>query len=109
MISDDSIDRALDWLRDNAVKAAKSKAERVYAEEYRKSLKATLMAHHKDKAIGVQEREAYSHPDYLAHLQAIKEAVQADEYNRWQMVAAQARIEAWRSMQANQRIQAGIR
>ena len=51
MILDADIEKAVDWLRDNAEDAAKSKAYRVYLEEYRKSLKAIIMAEHKDKPI----------------------------------------------------------
>lgn len=107
-ISDDNIDKVLDWLRDNAGKAAQARANRIYADEYRKSLKAIIMAEHKSKPIGAQEREAYSDPRYLAHLEAFREAVRTDEQMRWTMVAAEARIEAWRSMQANERIKARI-
>lgn len=108
MPSDESIDKTLDWLRDNAVKAAMSRANRVYMDEYRKTIKATIMAEFKDKPIGVQEREAYSDPRYVAHLEAIREAVREDETMRWLLVAAEARIEAWRSQQANLRVQGRI-
>jgi hypothetical protein len=33
----------------------------------------------------------------------MKDAIEKDEYNRWMMVAAEARIEAWRTQQANMR------
>lgn len=108
MISDEEIDKAVDWLRDNATKAAQARASRVYVEEYRKSLKAQIMAEHQDKPLGAQEREAYSDERYIAHLDAIREAVEADERMRWLYVSAQAKIEAWRSFQANYRIQGKI-
>ena len=103
MITDESIERALDWLRDKAPVIAQARANRIYAEEYRKTMKATIMAEHKDKPIGAQEREAYAAPRYVEHLEAIREAVREDEEMRWTMTAAEARIEAWRSMQANER------
>ena len=43
ILSDDEIQKAVDWLRDNADESAKCRAERIYIEEYRKSLKALLM------------------------------------------------------------------
>ena len=104
MVSDQEIDKTLDWLRDSATKAAQARATRVYLEEFRKTLKATLMAENKDKPIGAQEREAYSDPRYIAHLSDIRSAVEADEKMRWLYVAAQAKIDAWRSFQANYRI-----
>jgi hypothetical protein len=45
-ITDDEIDKALDYLRDNARDAAQAKADRVYVEEFRKVIKATLMKEH---------------------------------------------------------------
>lgn len=73
-------------------------------EEWRKSLKAQIMGEHTDKPIGAQEREAYSDERYLQHLDVIRHAIEEDEKYRWLYVAAQAKIDAWRSFQANQRI-----
>lgn len=103
MISDNDIERAVSFLATNARKAAKARAERAYVEEYRKTVKAQLMKEHANEPLGAQERDAYADPRYIQHLEAIKEAVEADEYNRWMMAAAEAKIEAWRSQQANQR------
>lgn len=108
MISDNDIERAVHYLASNARNAAKARAERAYVEEYRKTVKAQLMREHSNEPLGAQEREAYADPRYIQHLQAIKEAVEADEYNRWMMSAAEAKIEAWRSQQANQRALAKV-
>lgn len=104
MVADDDIDKALDWLVANATKAAQARANRIYMEEMRKSLKAQLMGEHKDKPIGAQEREAYSDERYLLHLKSLRTAVEDDERMRWLMTSAQAKIDAWRSFQANNRI-----
>lgn len=100
-ITDEEIDKALDFLRDNARDAAQSKADRVYVEEYRKTLKAQLMKEHGGLSAVLQEREAYSDPRYVQHLEAIRDAVRADEYNRYMRVAAEAKIEAWRTQSSN--------
>ena len=42
-ISEDDVQKAVDWLRDNAEACAKARATRIYLEEYRKSIKALLM------------------------------------------------------------------
>jgi len=94
---------AVDFIRDNALALAQAKANRVYLEEFRKSLKATLMKEH-DGALGLQEREAYADARYIAHLGGLREAVAAEEELRWKMVAAQARIEVWRSTEASNRV-----
>lgn len=102
-ITDDEIDKALDYLRDNAREAAQARADRIYVEEYRKVIKAQLMKEHGDKSAVIQEREAYADPRYVAHLEAIKEAVLEDEGHRFLRAAADAKIEAWRTQSSNTR------
>jgi hypothetical protein len=83
-----------------------AKSNRVYADELRKTIKAELMVEALEKgmeAVNAQERYAYSHPRYKAHLGAIKEAYQEEETLRWQLIAAQARVEVWRSQEASNR------
>ena len=94
---------AVDYMVKSAPIYAKAKAERVYLEEFRKSKKAMLMQIHGDKPIGAQEREAYAHPEYIGLLAALKVAVEAEETARWTLVAAQARVEVWRSQEASNR------
>lgn len=100
-VSDRDLEKALDWLRDNADDAARAKSERVFCEEYRKTLKAVLMKQHPNIPIGAQEREAYADERYLVHLEKLKTAVYDDERNRALRVAAELKIEAWRTQQAN--------
>ena len=109
--SDIDIFRVLDFIRDHASKYAKAKADRVHLEEFRKSKKALLMrdaelAGHKSAV--AQEREAYAHSDYIALLDGLKAAVEQEESLRWLIVAAQAKFEAWRTIEANRRIEAKI-
>ena len=94
---------AVDYIIANAKKFAKAKAERVYLEEFRKSKKALLMKESMETAIGAQEREAYAHEEYIALLKGLKQAVEVEEKLRWDLIAAQARVEVWRTEQANNR------
>lgn len=96
---------AVDFMLKEAPLYAKAKAERVYLEEFRKSKKAILMQQHSDKPIGAQEREAYAHPEYIGLLAALRVAVETEETARWRLVAAQARVEVWRSQEASARAQ----
>lgn len=89
---------------ENAPKLAQAKANRVYMEEYRKTLKATLMKESGVESVGAQEREAYAHEAYRNHLEALKEAVQAEELLRWRMVTDQASVDVWRSTEASNRV-----
>lgn len=107
--SEINIFRSLDFIRDNAPAYAKAKSERIYLEEFRKSKKALLMreaeiAGHKSAV--AQEREAYAHAEYLVVLEGLKAAVEQEEALRWLIVGAQAKIEAWRTIEANRRAEA---
>jgi hypothetical protein len=99
---------AIDFMIANSKKYAQAKANRIYMEEYRKTMKAELCKtalSHGFEAVNAQEREAYADPNYKAHLLALKQAVEEEERMRWMMVAAQARIDVWRSMEASNRMQ----
>jgi hypothetical protein len=104
-----NIFRSLDFIRDNAPAYAKAKSERVYLEEFRKTKKALLMRHAESaghKTAAVQEREAYADPGYIELLEGLKAAVEEEERLRWMIVAAQAKIEVWRTMESTRRIEA---
>ena len=98
---------AIDFMIANSKRYAQAMANRVYVEEMRKTMKAELCKEALStgiEAVNAQEREAYSHPDYKQHLLAIKEAIEEEERLRWLLVAAQARIDVWRSMEASNRM-----
>jgi hypothetical protein len=104
-----NIFKCLDFIRDQAPAYAKAKAERVYLEEFRKSKKAILMRSAEEaghKSAAAQEREAYAAQDYHELLLALSAAVEAEETLRWRIVAAQARIETWRTLESTRRIEA---
>jgi hypothetical protein len=94
---------AVDYILLNGKNFAKAKSERVYLEEYRKSLKALLMKRSMETAIGAQEREAYAHEDYQAMLLGLRDAIEAEEKLRWDLIGAQQRVEIWRTEQATAR------
>jgi hypothetical protein len=94
---------AIEYLFKHGKRYAKAKAERIYLEEYRKSLKAILMKRSYEQTVNAQEREAYSAQEYIDLLKGLKEAVEREEEIRWGLVAAQARIEVWRSQEATNR------
>lgn len=95
--------KAVDYIRDNADRFAQAKANRVYIEEFRKSKKAILMGESKAKSAVEREQYAYSHPEYLSLLEGLKAAVEIEEKVKWDMTAAQLRIEVWRSQEASNR------
>ena len=102
-ISEATVEKSLTFLVNNASKAAEARANRIYMEEYRKVIKAEVMAKHLDKPLAAQEREAYASQEYKNHLKALSDSITIDERYRFRTAAEQAIIEAWRSQSANER------
>lgn len=100
--------KAVDYIIQNAAKFAKAKAERTYIEHYRKSLKAMLMKRSMETAIGAQEREAYAHPDMLELIKGLQAAVEIEEKLKWDITAAELRVDIWRTEQANNRMEGKV-
>lgn len=94
---------ALETMWKLAPEYAAAKGQRVYLEEFRKSLKAQLMKDCGENAVSAQEREAYADPKYIAHIGGLAAAVQQEELLRWRLISSQAAIEVWRSQEASNR------
>lgn len=97
--------KAVDYIISNAAKFAEAKAQRVFLEEFRKSKKAILMGQSSAEAANAREQYAYSHPEYVALLDGLKSAVEVEEKLKWELLAAQIRVEVWRSQEATARAQ----
>lgn len=95
--------KAVDYIIENGKRFAKAKADRVYLEEFRKSKKALLMNISTESTVNAREQFAYSHPDYLQVLDGIRAAIEAEEELKWLLVAAQARVDVWRSQESTAR------
>ena len=98
--------KVVEFLLKNAKIYAKAKSERIYIEEFRKSKKALLMQQAQVKGVetmAAQERDAYANPEYIELLVGLKEAVEVEEKLRWQLIAAQMKIDIWRSQEASNR------
>jgi len=55
------------------------------------------------KTAAAAEIEAYAAMEYIEHLKAIEAATEQAESLRWALVAAQARVDVWRSLEASNR------
>lgn len=95
--------KAVDYILRNAALFAKAKAERTYIEQYRNSLKGILMKRSMETSIGAQEREAYAHVEMVELLKGLQAAVEIEEKLKWDIRAAELRVEIWRTEQANNR------
>ena len=103
IVTDEEVERALDYLRDEARPAAKAIAEKAYMAEYRKTLKARLMGKANESVVAAQERFAYAHDDYAAHLLALQTAIEKAEEHEFLMKAASIKIDVWKAEQFRNR------
>lgn len=97
---------AVDFMIAKSKAYAIAEGNKTYMEELRKTIKAEQMIEAEalgHKTAAMQEREAYASPRYRDHLLALRYAVEVREELKWMMVAAQARIEVWRSQEASNR------
>jgi hypothetical protein len=95
--------KAVDYLLQHSTLFSEAKATRIYLEEFRKSKKALLMNESSEDTAVAREQFAYSHPEYVELLKDLRKAISTEEKLRWDMVAAQARIEIWKQEQYNNR------
>lgn len=102
-ISFDDVDRALNYLRDNAVPAAQARAENEYLEHWVKVVLAEEMQQNPQQPVSAQERDARASVRFLQALQALKEAKVSDYTHRFMREAAAAKIEAWRTQESTRR------
>ena len=105
MITDETVEAAVEFIKNNASHYAKAKGERVYLDQFRKTKKALLMAECEEKTQAAKETYAYAHFDYEQILKGLREAVVNEETLKWKMIAAQTKVEIWRTQQATNRNQ----
>jgi len=94
---------AIDYIYTNAPAYAKAKGELAELEAFKSSLKAIKMSESSEQSLGAQEREAYRSEAYQSLCKAIGAATEQTEALKWQLLAAQMRIDIWRTEQASNR------
>lgn len=102
----EEIERPLTYIRDNAGKYARAKADRVYLEQFRKTKKSLLFVKAEQEGIKtVAEREAwaYAHPEYQEVLEGLRVAVEVEEKLRVMIDVARLKINLYQTQQADQR------
>jgi len=102
-VTDESIEAALNFLRDSSKPLADWKSRAKYLEQERKSLKAAAFLEAEGGTVMERESKAYIDSAYHACLDRYKEAIYEFEILENQRKAAEQRIEVWRTLAANQR------
>lgn len=95
--------KAVQYLIDSAAEYGAARAEAGRADDMLRIVKALVMAQSDERSAAAQEREAYASSQYREAVETKFEAVKAAETLRAKREAAIQTIEAWRSMNANQR------
>jgi hypothetical protein len=103
MIAEEQAEAAVDWLRDNAEEAGQAAAEKDYLDDFLKVRLASIMRECVGESNAAAQTRALCDPRYLEILEARKIAHARHEKFRWLKTAAEAKIEAWRTQQSNQR------
>lgn len=94
--------KAINYMVENAPLYAQAKANRVFIENYLRTVKARLM-NEETGTLGNKEAYAYAHADYVAQLEALKIATEEEERLKYMLSAAQARIEVWKTQEYTKR------
>lgn len=86
-----------------APRYAKAKAQRMYLEEFRRVKRALLMQQSDAKTVADRETYAYSHPEYIAVVDGLQVAWEAEITLQWKLKAAELQVDIWRSQEASNR------
>jgi len=95
--------KAVQYLIDSAAEYGAARADAMRADDMLRVIKSLMMAQSNEKSAAAQEREAYASQRYRDAIDTKFEAVKTSETLRARREAAIQTIEAWRSMNANQR------
>ena len=105
MITDAQAEQAAEYIRTAAEEHSAAKAARIYLQEFRKSKKALLINECSEGTGQARESYAYAHIEYVKLLDDYSEAVKQEEFCKWKLEAAKAKIEIYKSQQFNARQQ----
>lgn len=103
IVTDDEVEKALDWLRDNASDMGEARRLAVKSDHMLKHIRALAMKNSGENSAAAQEREALASDLYLKAIEATASAAGELERMRALREAAALKIETWRSEQANYR------
>lgn len=94
--------KAIDYMTKNAPEYAQAKADRVFIENYLRTIKSRLM-NQEEGTLGNKEAYAYAHDDYVQQLNALKIATEKEEHLKYMLKAAEMRVEVWKTTEYTRR------
>ena len=108
MIDSREMGEALDTIEEVSPLYAKSKAERIHLDDYRKVQLALLYEHATGKTVAEKESWCKAHAQYAEVLTEHANAVERETALYWKLKLAETQIEVWRTIQASRRQEARI-
>ena len=105
MISVEQVEKALDYLRDSAPKAAVARSQAKTLEKWLGVVEAEQKTLQGSMSNAASQDIARASPEYKQALEGWKEAVRVDCEFTMLREAASSRIDAWQTMSANERAQ----
>ena len=108
MIDSQEMGNALDTIEEVSPLYAKSKAERIHLDDYRKVQLALLYEHATGKTVAEKESWCKAHAQYAEVLTEHANAVERETALYWKLKLAETQIEVWRTIQASRRREAQI-
>ena len=108
MIDSKEMGDALDTIEEGAPMYAKSKAERIHLDDYRKVQLALLYEYAEGKTVVEKESWCKAHAQYREVLTEHANAVERETALHWKLKLAETQIDVWRTIQASRRQEARI-
>lgn len=102
-ITEEQIEKALDFLRDSAHDFAEWRSRMKYLEQHRKSIKAAGFLEYTDGTVAEREAKAYDADQYREVCKEYEEAVYEYTLLEAQRAAAEAKIDMFRTISASNR------
>jgi hypothetical protein len=109
VITDRMVEQALRYLTDPQHEASRARAAAEHMDDLTRTVLAKLMMESEHKSAAAKEMDARAHPDFEAHLEALKACREVDYMWRNRLSAANALIEMWRTEQSNIRAAEKVR
>lgn len=90
------------YIMETAPQYAEAKADRVFIENYLRTVKSRLM-NEEAGTLGNKEAYAYAHADYELQLKGLRDATKREENLKFMLIAAQMRHDTWKTQEYSKR------
>ena len=108
MLTTQDAEDALEFMHDNCFKLAEAKAHKEQVKEFMKIEQSRLFLEAPKGSIAERQAWALAHESYANLVKGHAEAVKQEHRLTMQFKAAEATIEVWRTIQANNRVEARV-